>query len=183
MNICRGSSVKGAALFMLITIFGMTPVNASDLGVEIGTSTPILDPGTLCFNITVGPEPLKTLERLDLVPSLTSQSVVVQVNLPDPLSLDSTTGCVQEPLGNPCTLTDVGDGKSYLLEANVGDGHDLSKPIEVCATIILFGPPGDTNPDNNTDCVTLEPANSLIFADGFESGDTSAWSPSPFSDP
>ncbi len=109
-------------------------------------------------------------------------SVTIASSVDPEVSVIETEGCLEDPSGVPlCTLGTIDTDTPmayYVIKTCV---QDDSSPIAHCAAI-ASSVPGDPVPANNISCTlilptVLEPYRcNFIFLDGFESGDTSAWS-------
>lgn len=136
-----------------------------DLKVEVKTPDPILTPGPLCLQIGV--------DNIGCPVCSVFTDVVVTTPLPDVVSFVSSTGCDEDPNGNStCTVGTVSISEDYELEVVV----NTSQSLNLCSTLVA-SMPTDLNPVNNTDCLTIF-GTDVIFRDGFESGDLTAWSSS-----
>ena len=168
--------IIGAVSIVVIILSAVpTPAKAGDLVIQLdATYDPILDPGTLCFQVTV-------TNISALCPTCQRGSIVFSdVEVKDTIPADwsrITDGCVQDPGGSPfCTLSeDVTNQEQYSIEVQVPSSFQE----EVCVNIISSVPPDtDADPQDDTDCIIVSERGLLerIFSDGFESGSFSAWS-------
>lgn len=142
----------------------------------------ILEKGPLTMKVTVG----CTFGR-ELVPlGAGFNDVVVSSTVPDGLRVLGTTGCDEDddPGGGvpACTLGTVAlnDRTFYIELCAETSAFELMPSAAITSSI-----PVDPNGDNNMDDVTVTTSqlasfycNTPVFTDGFESGDTTAWSSS-----
>ena len=99
--------------------------------------------------------------------------------LDERLLLEGTVGCREDPIGVPtCTLNDVplGECPEFTIKVLLVDIENSAgqQGSVIESTVSVSSPTFDPNPKNDSDTVEVEVADP-IFADGFESGDTSAW--------
>ena len=147
-----------------------------DLRMGLSSGRPILEPGRMGYKATVS--------RVGCAQADTSlggtdfDEVMVENILPAGLTFVSTVGCAEDPIGVPiCTLGTVdGAEATYIINVVVHvvdpSGNLINKIIN--SVSLESSDPPDTNPANNIATIALYRP---LFADGFESGDTSAWIP------
>ena len=135
---------------------------------------------TMAGIVKTGPIVRFTSSIEGTAPGCTAMKVMVV--LPPEHTMPTTKGCVQDPSGVPvCTLSGTVEGT---------DAYTIDADSEV-GTFTTFGciisGPTNINLADSCDCVEITvPSGALgsctpislfgIFDDGFESGDTSAWS-------
>lgn len=167
-------SISKIPIFVLLGIFAIfaggslkaDPLGDLTVKIEVTDPGPILDPGTLCVRITVINMLCSSCRPFGFT------NVQVSTPLPDAVSFLSSDGCDEDPDGNPtCTVGSVLIEQGFNIDLKV---NEAGQSLNLCSTILPTSNPVDPNPDNNMACVTLF-GTDLIFRDGFESGDLTAW--------
>ncbi len=147
-----------------VSAAGDKALQCPELDLKMTASRTILRPGTMRIRSTVS--------EIGCIPGGGSEDLIgveVMNNLPQGVGFVVTNGCLNDPGGLPyCGLGTVPVDTSATYAAFLCIGESAGRgDVDFCATATA------KNAAPTTACVTLS---SLIFSDGFESGDTSVWS-------
>ncbi len=105
----------------------------------------------------------------------TALNVVVTDTLPSGVSFGSTSGCVLDPNGLPCSLGDIASGATALFTIAVTVDGNVLGPID--NTVVATSGSADPNPNNNTDSAQFLAAGPPTAVDDGPSSSSTPGSP------
>ena len=145
----------------------LLPANATDLRL---TSDATPSPATSGEPLTI------TVVVSNQGPNL-AEDVVVTSPVPANTSLVSAPLCSETTPGElTCDLATINADASTSIEINLQVDEGFTGELSHTATVTSSSPEAAPGDETATQTIEAFPADSVLFFDGFESGDTSAWS-------